>query len=244
MKNSFVQKVLNIFFLLILPLSLPCEKEIAAASESRPNILFIITDDQERREFNFLDEGKTEHGQPRNLSPHIDRLAQEGVVFPNQYVTSPVCTPSRYSVLTGNYASRSTSFRRTVDRGEQVNITWNCHIDSTTPNLARTLQQSGYYTGAVGKNHVIEAKGVSRNDGPAEDADPTDPKVAQYYAEKQQNLVNAFKQCGFDFAANLYQGNLPGHTCKALEFHNMDWITSGAIEFLETWSTKNRPFFL
>ncbi len=244
MNNSFVQKVLNIFFLLILPLSLPCEKEIAAASESRPNILFIITDDQERREFNFLEEGKTEHGQPRNLSPHIDRLAQEGVVFPNQYVTSPVCTPSRYSVLTGNYASRSTSFRRTVDRGEQVNITWNCHIDSTTPNLARTLQQSGYYTGAVGKNHVIEAKGVSRNDGPAEDADPTDPKVAQYYAEKQQNLVNAFKQCGFDFAANLYQGNLPGHTCKALEFHNMDWITSGAIEFLETWSTKNRPFFL
>ena len=54
MNNSFVQKVLNIFFLLILPLSLPCEKET----------LFIITDDQERREFNFLDEGKTEHGQP------------------------------------------------------------------------------------------------------------------------------------------------------------------------------------
>ena len=83
MKNSFVQKPLNIFFLLILPLSIPYEKELAAASESRPNILFIITDDQERREFNFLEEGKTKHGQPRNLSPHIDRLAQEGVVFPN-----------------------------------------------------------------------------------------------------------------------------------------------------------------
>ena len=243
MKNSFVQKVLSVFFLLILPLFFTHRKEIAAA-EPRPNILFIITDDQERREFNFLEEGRTEHGQPRNLSPHIDRLAQEGVVFPNQYVTSPVCTPSRFSVLTGNYASRSASFRRTVDRGQQVNITWNCHIDSTTPNLARTLQEADYYTGAVGKNHVIEAKGVSRNDGPAEDADPTDPKVAQYYAEKQEKLVHAFKQCGFDFAANLYQGNLPGHTCKALEFHNMDWITSGAIEFLDTWPKKNKPFFL
>ena len=99
MKNSFVQKASIVFFLLILPLSCLCKKE-TAASEPRPNILFIITDDQERREFNCLKEGKTEHGHPRNLSPHMDRLAQEGVVFPNQYVTSPVCTPSRFSVLT------------------------------------------------------------------------------------------------------------------------------------------------
>ena len=68
--------------------------------------------------------------------------------------------------------------------------------------------------------------------------------MSQYYAEKQEKLVHAFKQCGFDFAANLYQGNLPGHTCKALEFHNMDWITSAAIKFLDTWSTKDKPFFL
>ena len=148
---------MNIFFLLILPLSL-LRKEIAAAPETRPNILFIITDDQERREFNFLNEGRTEQGQPRNLSPHIDRLAQEGVVFPNQYVTSPVCTPSRFSVLTGTYASRSASFQRNVDRGEQVNITWNCHIDSTTPNLARTLQQSGYYTVLLEKIMSLKPK--------------------------------------------------------------------------------------
>ncbi|MBT3212123.1 MAG: sulfatase-like hydrolase/transferase, partial [Planctomycetaceae bacterium] len=97
MKISFSQKVSSAFLLLILPLPLTHIEEIAAA-EPRPNILFIITDDQERREFNFLKEGKTEHGHPRNLSPHLDRLAQEGVVFPNQYVTSPVCTPSRFSV--------------------------------------------------------------------------------------------------------------------------------------------------
>ena len=87
MKNSISQKASSVFFLLILPLSFPYEKEMAEASEPRPNILFIITDDQERREFNFLEEGRTENGQPRNLSPHMDRLAQEGVVFPNQYVT-------------------------------------------------------------------------------------------------------------------------------------------------------------
>ena len=60
MKKTIFQKAASVFFLLILPLSFPYEKEMAEASEPRPNILFIITDDQERREFNFLEEGRTE----------------------------------------------------------------------------------------------------------------------------------------------------------------------------------------
>ena len=111
---------------------------IATAEGARPNILFIISDDQERQEFNFLPEGRDEQGAPRNLSPNLDRLASEGVVFPNQYVTSPVCTPSRFTVLTGTYSSRSSSFEKAVKDNGQINITWNCHIDSETPNLART----------------------------------------------------------------------------------------------------------
>ena len=143
-----------------------CFGRAAVAEGTRPNVLFIISDDQERREFNFLPEGRDEAGKPRNLSPNLDRLAREGVVLLNQYVTSPVCTPSRFSVLTGTYASRSSNFERTVKNNGQVNITWNCHIDPETPNLARTLQQAGYFTGAVGKNHVIEVKGVGRGGQP------------------------------------------------------------------------------
>ena len=164
----------------------PSKPNIATAKDTRPNILFIISDDQERQEFNFLPEGRGEQGEPRNLSPNLDRLAAEGVVFPNQYVTSPVCTPSRFTVLTGTYSSRSSSFEKTVKSNGQVNITWNCHIDPETPNLARTLQQAGYFTGAVGKNHVIEVKGAGRNEGPADDADPRDAVVEKYYSDKQQ----------------------------------------------------------
>lgn len=219
--------------------------QLAANAGTKPNVLFIITDDQERSEFNFLPEGCDEQGKPRNLTPNIDRLATEGVVFLNQYVSSPVCTPSRYSVLTGTYASRSPSFAKAAERGEQVNITWNSHIDETTPNIARTLQKAGYFTGAVGKNHVIklDSKGRER-EAPADDADPRDSAIAAYYADKQREQVEFFEACGFDFAASLYAGNLPGHTCKALEYHNMDWITSGALKFLDEWKQTGKPFFL
>jgi len=157
----------------------------APALADRPNVLFIITDDQERAEFNFLPEGRDERGNPRNLAPNIDRLATEGVVFLNQYVSSPVCTPSRYSVLTGNYASRSPSFATAAARGEQINSTWNSHIDRETPNLARTLQAAGYFTGAVGKNHVIEEKGGEPQAAPSDDADPRDPDGSSQFVRQQ-----------------------------------------------------------
>ncbi|MBL7039108.1 MAG: sulfatase-like hydrolase/transferase [Pirellulaceae bacterium] len=219
--------------------------QLAANAGTKPNVLFIITDDQERSEFNFLPEGRDERGEPRNLTPNIDRLATEGVVFLNQYVSSPVCTPSRYSVLTGTYASRSPSFAKAAERGEQVNITWNSHIDGETSDIARTLQRTGYFTGAVGKNHVIKLRSKSREtEAPADDADPRQPEVAGYYAAKQREQVESLKACGFDFAASVYAGNLPGHTCKALEYHNVDWITGGALDFLDAWKQTEKPFFL
>jgi len=219
-------------------------RSAVAVPKKSPNVLFIITDDQERKEFNFLPEGRDKGGKPRNLSWNIDRLAREGLVLLNQYVSSPVCTPSRYSVLTGNYASRSSTFTEAVQNNRQVNITWNSHIDRDVPNLARALKQAGYFAGAVGKNHVIRAKERGRAIAPPNDADPRDPKVAAYYARKQRQQVEAIKACGFDFAASIYAGNIPGHTCKALEFHNMDWITSGALNFLDEWKRTGRPFFL
>ena len=67
----------------------------AAAEAKRPNVLFLITDDQFKDMMNWLPEGKG-----KNLTPNTDRLAAEGTVMLRQYVTSPVCTPSRYACLT------------------------------------------------------------------------------------------------------------------------------------------------
>ena len=102
---------------------------IATAEDVRPNILFIISDDQERQEFNFLPEGRDERDEPRNLSPNLDRLAVEGVVFPNQYVTSPVCTPSRFTILSERPGGRGSEgpakefYPNYYDRDQLYNIT-------------------------------------------------------------------------------------------------------------------------
>ncbi|MDP4879100.1 MAG: sulfatase-like hydrolase/transferase, partial [Opitutales bacterium] len=69
-----------------------------AENRKQPNILFIITDDEFRDHFGFLG--------GNSLTPNIDRLANEGIYFENGFVSSSVCSPSRYTCLSGHFASR------------------------------------------------------------------------------------------------------------------------------------------
>ena len=81
-----------------------------------PNIVFFIADDMQRYMFNCLPEANDPY-----LTPNLDRLAQEGTLMIGQYVCSPVCTPSRFSCLTGRYASRADSpqLKATIRRDGQ-----------------------------------------------------------------------------------------------------------------------------
>ena len=96
------------------------------AGSEKPNIIFFIADDMYPHMFNALSEGKG-----KNLTPHIDRLAGEGVFLSHQIVASPVCTPSRYNCLTGTYASRATNkefINFTKKKEGQTVIQWNSFI--------------------------------------------------------------------------------------------------------------------
>jgi len=220
----------------------------AVKAAERPNILFIMTDDQWRHEFNFLPEGRDENGKPLNLTPTIDRLSSEGIILARMYATSTVCTPSRYSVLTGEYPSRSTDTGFLNDMkefGNQPNPHFNVHITPGKANMGSTLKANGYYTGFVGKNHVLH-DGAIKVPGikPYRDADPFDPKTQAFLEKKQAAEVQSILNNGFDFAASIYAGNVPGHMPIAMEAHNQDWITKGGIDFLELAENQNKPFYL
>lgn len=112
-------------------------------AQERPNIVFILTDDQS---YNLL--GCT--GNQIVQTPHIDKLAEQGILFTNAHVTSAICTPSRISILLSQY-----------ERKHGVNFNSGTSVsDAAWENSYPVLmRKNGYYTGWVGKNHAPIGQG-------------------------------------------------------------------------------------
>jgi arylsulfatase A-like enzyme len=196
-----------------------------------PNFVFFILDDMQRWMFNCLPEGRG------YLTPNIDRLAREGTLMMGQHVASPVCTPSRYNCLTGQYASRALAGQ--AEREGRTVVTWNTYIEPGQVTLPRLLQQAGYRTGFVGKNHVVRAPGWVHI--PYE-ADPRAPAVQAQLEENATAVREAIRGAGFDYAESVYHNNPDGNGPRELAVHNLDWTTAGGLEFLDRY--RGSPFFL
>lgn len=207
--------------------------QAAAAPVAKPNILIIYTDDQNPGTVGFT-------GAPVP-TPNIDRLAREGVIFTKNYITASVCTPSRYSCLTGRYASRCNTklFTRLNPPGEQANVAFTTHLDPGGMNLATVLRDAGYYTGFVGKWHTgwPDRVPIKKN------AKLEEPEVDAAMAENHRRLCDYVKSCGFDDARNAYYGNVPGINVDDFDVHNQEWVTQGALDFFDHRDSA-KPFFL
>lgn len=209
----------------------------AAGAADRPNIIFVITDDMYPWQMNFMPEGE---GQ--NYTPNLDRLAREGTIMMNQYVSSTVCTPSRYSCLTGRYASRSQdpNFIAETERRGQSHVQWNSFVEpGKEKTVANYLREAGYRTGFVGKDHAIHTRG-RKHIGLS--ADVEDPEVQKKMRQNAEASRTAIQKAGFEFVERVYHNNPDFNGSRSLAVHNQDWITEGALEFME--SEDNRPFFL
>ncbi len=203
-----------------------------------PNIIFFIADDMYPHMFNCLPEGKG-----KNLTPNLDRLASEGTLMLNQYVVSPVCTPSRFNCLTGRYASRAVNaefLKKTAHEEGQTVIQWNSFITETDKTLPDYLKDLGYTTGMVGKNHVIEVKGLYRF--PDFQADP---ELAENKAKVEENYLKveeAILGNGFDYTGGVYHNNPDFIGLRKLAVQNLDWTTQAGLEFIDAY--HEHPFFL
>ncbi|MBN8734610.1 MAG: sulfatase-like hydrolase/transferase [Acidobacteria bacterium] len=116
-------------------------------SSRRPNVLFIFVDD-----LGFGDFGVT--GNRDVPTPNIDRLASQGTLFSQFYVASPICSPSRVGVTTGQFPARHLIHSFLASRQSNADLRMRDWLDPKAPCVARAFQQAGYATGHFGKWHM------------------------------------------------------------------------------------------
>jgi len=187
----------------------------AADKAGRPNIIFILADDLGHTDL-------ASYGSKFYETPHLDRLAAQGMRFTHGYTSGPNCQPTRAALLTGQYGPRTgvytvggadrfdTSMRPLVPVENVVNLP----LGKTT--VAQALQNAGYVTGMFGKWHLGN-------------------KDAHHPARRgfDEAIVSAGKHFAFrtDPKTDVPEGA-----------YLADWLTDRALDFIRRH--RDRPFFL
>ncbi|MDH3710757.1 MAG: sulfatase [Cyclobacteriaceae bacterium] len=118
---------------------------------ARPNIVFIFVDDLGWSDLSY-------QGSKVYETPNVDRLASEGMVFTDFYAAGPVCSPTRASLLTGKYPTRTgiTTFLLDPERDPGRGI--KPHLETSEVTIAEALKKHNYTTGYFGKWHLGYSK--------------------------------------------------------------------------------------
>ena len=210
-----------------------------SARGERPNIIMFLIDDQNPSSIAAFG-GDT-------YTPNLDRMADEGMKFTRAYVSSSVCTPSRYTFLTGRYAGNSHSKLYTEEVGGLENQglpNFNVALERDKMNVGNVLREAGYTTGFVGKFHLTSELDFPEfyqgKDGWIDipkDAKPG-PETSALFKHNERWMRRYLKELGFSWAKNVYPENTPSPYSE----HNPEWTTVAALEFME--KNQDGPFYL
>src|SRR4051794_18960581 len=162
----------------------------SSARVHRPNIIFIMSDDHAAHAIGA-------YASHVNHTPNIDRLAHEGALLTNVFVTNSICTPSRAVILTGQYSHINgvTVFNR---------------FDSSRMTVARLLHAGGYYTGVIGKWHLgSDPVGFDRWEilpGQGVYMDPVFYTATDEKTYDRRYVTDVITELGIDFIRNRPKG--------------------------------------
>ncbi|MFN7138822.1 MAG: sulfatase [Limisphaerales bacterium] len=214
-----MKRDLSLWIILVVSV-LSFAPKLSAASSAKPNIILILADD-----LGWTDLGC--YGSKFYETPHIDRLAAEGVRFTDAYAASPVCSPTRASLLTGRYPARThvTDWipGRTPPGSKLIPPLWTNFLRHEETTIAELLKEAGYVTASIGKWHLgregffPEQHGFDVNVGGAQWGSHV--TMTAPYKNNRPNIPNS----------------PPGE-------YLTDRLTDEAIKFIE--ANRARPFFL
>ncbi len=201
----------------------------SSVAHDRPNILFVLTDDQAPWAIGCASRDRGHGSVPLPLTPNMDRLASEGVRFRNFFCATPVCSPARVAIATGRYASEfgvkdfiPDPSHKLFDPDHQRSLDPDASV-----TFAEVLHDAGYYTGLIGKWHL---------------GDWTLPGHQKFHPTKQ----------GYDYFMGLTSGGTspfdPMLEQEGVERKRSglttDLLTDDALQFLKSAADHDQPFLL
>ena len=206
------KSTLTVSFLLLT--SLLGNLAFGAEKKTKPNVVFFLVDD-----LGWADVGC--YGSTFHETPHIDRLAKEGMRFDNAYSTCHVCSPSRASILTGKYPARTNLTEWLGGRPERDYEKLHSapklmSLPDEEITLAETLKKHGYATANYGKAHLRK-----------------DPRTYGF----DEAITGWVRSYYYPFSSQ-YTKSLPA---KKGDYYT-DKLTDAALDFIER--NKDRPFFV
>lgn len=191
-----------------------------SATERAPNVVFLLADDLGWT-------GLTCFGSDLYQTPHLDRLAADGMKFTNAYSACTVCSPTRASIMTGMYPARMhlTDFIAGQNRpwAKMKIPDWTKHLNASYVTMAESLQSAGYATAHVGKWHLSRKSATNLNILPIHngfDVQHMKPKSARGYF-----LPDGYNKMG-----------------ESRSDYLTDYLTDKALEVIDAY--KDKPFFL
>lgn len=241
---------------LIIAFLFHVEEAMSPKSSEKPNIILFVLDDQSPMplEDNHVQDSRAFgfNGETKVHTPVIDDLAKNGIIFNRAYVSSSVCSPSRYAMLTGRYAGRCTGkrFMQLHPEGSMTRVENNTELELDRPNVAKLLQKAGYKTGFVGKSHIVDHH-ILNNQSDwdkygqlryEKEASIKDHEVSKAMAHNHQLWTERIKKHGFDYANGVYAANLRELYSVDANVHNVEWTTDAALQFIDNYNSD--PFFL
>jgi uncharacterized sulfatase len=203
---------------------------------AKPNVVMVFIDDMGWGDFSCF-------GNKEAKTPNIDRIAAEGIRFEQFYVNSPICSPSRCALTTGQYPQRwriNSYLNNRADNERRGVAQW---LDPKAPTLARLLKQNGYATGHFGRWHL----------GGQRDVDDAPPITAYGFDESLTNFEGMGAKL---LPMTLKPGDAePGRIWADAErlggpviWMQRSEITSGfvnaAIPFMNRATATGKPFFV
>ena len=201
----------------IFNIDIPSPASAERMSDLRPNIIYILTDDQPYHTVEYM--------------PTVrNKLMAEGVVFENGLVTTPLCCPSRSSILSGQYAHNHQVYNNTMPLGSAQRF-------DDSECMAIWLQEAGYRTGYLGKYmngyENLEPFGY------------VPPGWAEWNVFLGKNLDGGNEDAGnlqYYFNFSMSQNGAPVDYPKANYNFSADVVTNNALSFIR--DSRDEPFFL